>query len=45
MRRKFKIYKVRTKAPPWQRGERIFIICRGYRDALRIQKRFGGKIV
>lgn len=45
MKRNTKIYKVRTTQHPWHRGERIFIIARGYRDALRIQKQYGGKIV
>lgn len=42
MRRKMKFFKVRINFGPY---ERRFILARGYRDALRIQKLFGGRIV
>jgi hypothetical protein len=39
-----KVFKVRT-GDPYGRGYRVFIIARGYNDAVRLRRQFGGVIV
>jgi hypothetical protein len=40
------MYRVRCTNPPGTRsGTRFFITANGYRDAIKLQKKFGGKII
>ena len=45
MRARYKTYRLRTSNHPWYKGERIFVLCRGYRDAIKLHKIYSGRII